>query len=172
MQYNIHPIIVHFPIAFLFIYAVIKILPFRKWFPKVSWNDISLIVLIVGVLGAFASLSTGEAAEHVVRRNRQLVEAHSMFASLSTWLFGALLVGELAAIFNRTAKFMDQKWAMVRKVTVLLQKYLYDSFLAAFIVVIAFLSIMMTGLLGGVIVYGTTADPIAGFVLQLLGITI
>jgi hypothetical protein len=32
------------------------------------------------------------------------------------------------------------------------------------------LAISLTGLLGGVLVYGTSADPIAGLVLKLLGI--
>ena len=58
MTYNIHPLFVHFPIAFLFIYSLIKIVPVKKWLPKVSWKDIERVLLVVGVLGAFAALSS------------------------------------------------------------------------------------------------------------------
>ena len=99
-MYNIHPLLVHFPIALLFLYSVIKILPFKRWFPKIAWRDIERVLLLVGVLGAFAALATGDTAEHLVHPNRQLVDAHSTFGAVATWIYGALLVGEFAAVIN------------------------------------------------------------------------
>ena len=91
MTYNIHPIIVHFPIALLFLYSIIKILPLNKWLPKVAWRDIERVLLVFGVLGAFVALATGQIARHLIQPNRDLIHAHSNFASISTWLYGLLL---------------------------------------------------------------------------------
>jgi uncharacterized membrane protein len=99
-MYNIHPIFVHFPIALLFIYSVIKIIPFQKWLPKISWIQIERVLLFVGVLGAFSALYTGDIAEHLTDPNRQIVELHSSLAYLSTFLYGLLFIGELLAIFS------------------------------------------------------------------------
>ncbi len=57
--------VVHFPVALLLFYSIIKILPWSKWFPNVSWKHIERALLLAGVLGAFVSLSTGEVAEHL-----------------------------------------------------------------------------------------------------------
>ena len=79
MQYNIHPIIVHFPIAMLFLYSIIKVLPFKKWFPNVSWKHIEIVLLLVGVVSAFTASSTGEIAEELVRPNEDVLGAHQFF---------------------------------------------------------------------------------------------
>lgn len=57
---NLHPIFVHFPIAFLTLYSIVVILPFEKYFSKFDWSLVRKVVLIAGVLGAFASIATGE----------------------------------------------------------------------------------------------------------------
>ena len=84
MTYNIHPLFVHFPIALLFVYSIIKILPLQKWLPNVAWKHIERVLLLVGVLGAFAALSTGEIAEHLTRPNHDLVETHQRAGSGAT----------------------------------------------------------------------------------------
>src|SRR5574343_1787155 len=94
MTYNIHPIFVHVPIAFLVIYSIIKVLPLQRWFPSVAWKHIERALLFFGVLGAFVALSTGEVAEHLSRPNRDLVETHSLFAATATWMYVLLLIGE------------------------------------------------------------------------------
>ena len=170
MTYNIHPILVHFPIALLFLYSVIKILPVQKWLPKVGWRDIERVLLVAGVLGAFVSLATGETAEQLVRPNHQLVEAHAFFASLATWLYSALLLGEVAAIVNARLGMNSQKWASFLKVTGIFEKILCNKAFSVVLALVALIAIVLTGLLGGVMVYGVSADPIAPAILLLLGI--
>lgn len=171
MQYNIHPLFVHFPIAFLCLYSVIKILPLARWFPNIAWKQIERTLLVVGVLGAFLSSSTGEAAEHLTNPDEALVEMHALFASLSTWLYGVLLVGEALAVLN---KILIPKLSIpqLAKLTNGLEKLLCHPVLSRIVAIAGLLAISVTGLLGGVMVYGTSADPVAPFVLRLLGLRI
>jgi uncharacterized membrane protein len=172
MTYNIHPLLVHFPIALLFLYSVIKILPMQKWFPKVAWRDVERVLLLIGVLGAFAALATGDTAEHLVHPNRQLVDAHSNFATVATFIYGALLVGEIAAVFNTYTDRINASWQWLLKVSQFIEKILCNKAFSIILAIAGFVAISVTGLLGGVIAYGLTADPVAPFVLKLLGITL
>ena len=171
MSYNIHPLLVHFPIALLFVYSIIKMLPFDKWFPKVAWKDIERALLLVGVLGAFAALATGDAAEHAFHPNRQLVDMHSNFAALATGLYGALLAGELLMVVNPWLMKKIRSGALMKFLTVL-EKILTNRAFSKILAFLALIAISITGLLGGVMVYGASADPVAGIVLKMLGITL
>jgi uncharacterized membrane protein len=172
MTYDIHPILVHFPIAFLFIYSIIKILPFKEWFPKIAWRDIERVLLVIGILGAFASLATGDTAKDINRSNNQLVEAHSTFADIATWLYGALLFGEVVSVINIYITRLDQKYSLLLKITFFLEKVFCNKSFSTIIAFLGLISITLTGLLGGVLVYGTSADPLASIVLKILGISL
>lgn len=169
MNYNIHPIIVHFPIALLTIYSLIKILPVRKWFNNFAWQDVEIVILVAGVLGAMASSSTGEIAEHLARPPHQLVETHAGFAAATTWVYGLLLAGEILAWLKNkllnNPKFTEYQ-NYINPVIGLLQ----NRFIVILLAVAGLIAVFITGLLGGVMVYGVTADPLAPFVVKLLGI--
>ncbi len=169
MAFNIHPIFVHFPIALLLLYSAIKILPLQKWFPAVAWKHVERTLLFFGVLGAFAALWTGEIAEHLTRPIHDLVEAHSTFAALATWMYTLLLVGEiLSVLMPRIA--LQIKSAQILKAVTFAKDLLTHPILSTTLAILGLITISITGLLGGVMVYGTSADPVAGIVLKILGI--
>lgn len=169
MTYNIHPLFVHFPIAFLVVYSVIKFLPVEKWITSISWRPIQRLLLVVGVLGAFVSNSTGEMAEHLVKADHDLVEMHAFFAGASTWIYGILLVGEILFLLNRY--FVTKKiQTPINKILISIEKIINQNILSKTLALFGLIAISITGLLGGVIVYGVSADPIAPFVLRLLGL--
>ncbi len=170
MTYNIHPIFVHFPIALLCFYSIIKIVPFSKWFPKVSWKHIERALLVVGVLGAFISSATGEAIEHLVKVNHQILEMHSLFAGISTALYGALLFGELLVFITPLLPQYKQLKSL-NTILIVIQKLLTGKSVSTGLSLLGLVAISITGLLGGILVYGTTADPFAGILLQPLGIS-
>lgn len=174
MTYNLHPIFVHFPIALLFVYSLIKLLPLQKWTPQVAWKHIEQVILGIGFIGALLSLATGETAEHLLRPNRQLVEAHSTFASLATFLYGAILAGECASLLNQTERiriFID-KMPVIPSLLSWIERIFTHKLLSGCLALCALLALTITGLLGGVLVYGTTADPFAQSILNLLGINL
>jgi len=169
MTYNIHPLFVHFPIAFLVLYSVIKILPVEKWITYVSWHPIQRLLLVVGVMGAFVSSSTGEIAEHIVKANHNLVETHSFFAGASTWIYGILLAGEILFFVNSylvRKNIYTSIHSFLKSIEIIITQKTFSKILAF----VGLIAISITGLLGGVIVYGVSADPIAPFVLRLLGL--
>ena len=170
-MYNIHPMLVHFPIALLFLYSIIKILPCERWFPAIAWKHIERALLLVGVCGAFLALATGESAQHLTHPNRQLVHMHSFFAGLATWLYGALLAGEFLAVGNPLI-LHKISFAPAVKLAVALEKVLCNNGFSKLLAFLALIAISLTGLLGGVMVYGVSADPIAGAVIKILGITL
>ncbi|MCF7864964.1 MAG: hypothetical protein K9M11_00460 [Candidatus Pacebacteria bacterium] len=176
MSYNIHPIFVHFPIALLFVYSVIKILPFKKWFPSVAWHDIEGALLFVGVFGAFGALATGDTAEHLTHPNRQLVDMHSTFGAASTWLYGSLLLGEISAFINArtyTSRYaFFAKYPVVVKILALLEQVFCNRVFSSILALVALITLSITGVLGGVLAYGLTADPFAATLVSWLGITL
>lgn len=171
-MYNIHPIVVHFPIALLFVYSIIKLLPFQKWFPNVVWRDIERLLLVIGLGGAYLSLSTGEQAADLTRPNESLVEAHEFFANFSTRMYLLILIGEVASYLNNKNYNFISKINFLPRLLIWIEKILTNKNLVAILVILGFISLFLTGLLGGVLVYGITADPLAPFILKLLNINL
>lgn len=171
MNYNLHPIFVHFPIAFLFVYSLIRSLPLNRWLPKIAWKHIELGTLVVGMLGLFASLVTGEVAESLTRPPRSLVNAHSDFATFTVIIYSVLLAGEILNWLN-TRYSSNQSIKPFFKQLFSLGKILSGNVVGITLAILGLIAITVTGLLGGVMVYGTTADPLAPIVLSLLGISL
>ncbi len=169
MTFDIHPIVVHFPIALLFVYSILKILPLSKWWSGVSWRQIERVLLIIGVCGAFVALATGSTAAHLAKPDRTLLHAHETFAQLTTILYSALLVGEIAAFINERA-LVSQPTLL--RIIQIVESILANRVFSAILAFVALIALFMTGLLGGAIVYGAAADPLAGIILPLLGIPV
>lgn len=169
MQYNIHPIIVHFPIALLFVYSVLKILPLQKWFPKISWNITRITLLVFGVLGALVSLSTGELAEELTNPIHDIVEKHEFFANSATRIYALLLLGEILLV---SKSFINAKLHKIqlKRFIFSISNILNNRFVSALLALAGLLAIVLTGLFGGIMVYGVSADPLAPIVLKLFGI--
>ncbi|MBP9803025.1 MAG: hypothetical protein KBD14_01810 [Candidatus Pacebacteria bacterium] len=171
-MYNLHPIFVHFPIALLFVYSIIKILPVYRWLPNVAWRDIERVLLVFGLGGAYLSLSTGEQAADLSRPNESLVEAHEFFANFSTRMYLLIMIGEVANYLNTKNFTFINKINYLPKLIAWIEKVLTNKNLVLILVVLGFITLFLTGVLGGVLVYGTTADPLAPFILKILNINL
>ena len=166
---NIHPIIVHFPIAFLFIWSLCELLPISRWFNSVNWTPIKNFLIVIGFLGGWVAQMTGEIAEELVGET-ELVNTHSAFAQASMILFGIFAV-EVVINFLKTKYFnIYYKFGILAKIVDKALQLIQNKPFRFLLVLLALIAIFVTGVLGGVLVYGTSADPLAPFVLKILGL--
>jgi len=86
---NIHPFLVHFPIAFLSVYSLMELVGFRFITATAYWFYIKAAMVILGALGAVAAYLSGELAQKLIGES-QIVEIHSRWAKASTILFGLI----------------------------------------------------------------------------------
>jgi uncharacterized membrane protein len=94
---NIHPLVVHFPIALLFAAAFLYFLAAVRKSAPLEWT--ALWVMVLGVLGAAVSVATGLYAEDGVMIapsvRAALLENHERFMIASSVLAGALALWAL-----------------------------------------------------------------------------
>jgi uncharacterized membrane protein len=94
---ELHPRIIHFPIAFFILYFLFEttgILLKKEYLLKSAF-----IVLILGVFFSLLSVLTGNQAHEVVKQIQidatlynDLIEQHELFATITLWYFVAVLV--------------------------------------------------------------------------------
>ncbi len=164
---NIHPVLVHFPIAFLTIYALLEVFVPKKISSNETFWWIKFFTLWVGFLGSMSAVASGETAENTLndRSLRYLVEYHASFAVLTEWIFGVLAVCYLVTFLKQKNKIPFYEKSFIRLVVTLSEKVLAFSRPLAFVGLIA---VTVTGALGGAIVYGKDADPLVSFVYKII----
>ncbi|MDF7799357.1 hypothetical protein P4C99_07770 [Pontiellaceae bacterium B1224] len=132
---HIHPMIVHFPIALLFVGFMSDLIGLVT--KKEFFNNAGFYLLILGTLGVIAAFLSGEAAGDGVMEAGalgQALEMHEAAAELSLWL----MVGT----------------ALVRIGAVLLKKYKGAvKAVALLLFLVGVLSIARTGYYGGELVF-------------------
>lgn len=167
---NIHPLFVHFPIALLTIYSIVELLNGFSFWKKQQWIlPIKQFLLFVGVGSAFVTLQTGELAEHALNDKslESLVETHAFFASASTYIFLALALIYFFRFMSTAVWFESRVPIFLKRIVTLYTKMFDHRVIILFGAVLGLLSIVITGALGGAIVYGPTVDPIVNIVYRL-----
>lgn len=182
--FDIHPIAVHLPIAFLSVYSMLEIFFVvfyrRKWLETIY---LRFFVLAVGVVGAQFSLFTGEIASELKRGqiSRSIVHTHEEFASFSTGLFFGILIAYVLVILIKNLelnnkiklfienkiKFLSPLYKILNSIGVFLTK---NNFLFLLASVVGLVAVTVTGALGGALVYGRDADPIITLTLKILNL--
>lgn len=166
---NLHPIIVHFPIAFLVIWSLCEILPVSVWFKSVNWQPVKNFLVLIGFVGGWVSQITGEIAEHLIGRS-QLVHTHSFFAQASMVLFGIFAFEVVIIFLKNRYNNIYVKLGVITKIIDWALNLVQNRAFRFLLAMLGLIAIFVTGLLGGVLVYGPTADPLAPYVLKILGL--
>lgn len=161
---NIHPLIVHFPIALLTCYVLVEILPLERWYPQIHWYSVRAFLVVVGTLGALAGLASGSLAEEGVGRSlRKIVGLHETFADLTTIIFGVLAVAHLVRWVLREHFPLLQETSNVTRVLRLSSDFVLKRWIAVPLAILGAIAITVTGALGGMIVYGPDVDVVTKF---------
>lgn len=156
-MWNIHPIIVHFPIALLFVYAVLEIAQKIKLRNKSWYKTLKLGFLYIGTVFGFLALQSGGIAEHIVGET-SVVETHGFFGTMTTWIFSILsiiyLLPEIHSITHPLFKKLQRICMSLQKITILLA-------------ILGLITLTITGALGGAISHGPDTDPIVSLIYSL-----
>jgi uncharacterized membrane protein len=159
---TIHPILVHFPIALLTLYAVIEIFRFRAIVLHQGLQSAKKVFLYIGVIMAFLTILAGShdagisdgPATYV---SPKFVDIHAMFGLLTFIWFGLIA---LCYLFENSIK-----WPRVARVAGYVTK---TPVLVVIVALIGLSIVFLTGALGGAIVYSHT-DPFGQFLLLMVG---
>jgi uncharacterized membrane protein len=142
---NIHPFIIHFPVAFLTLYALLELFRFRVVVEKTWYQPFKIGLLYAGAVGVVLAFVTGGIAEGIVLDTthvpKELVERHELFVSLGGWLFIALAALHIGASKGKALALRLLKTPLV-----------------PIVALIALLSMSIGGALGAAIVHGPEAD--------------
>ena len=110
---ELHPIVVHFPIALLIVYSLFEtIAVFTK---KNFLFKSAYLLLILGIIGSITSVLTGNQAEDLIEVSKltasytpsQLIDEHEEYATITLWYFTGVLVFRTYLIIK---KKMDTKY--------------------------------------------------------------
>lgn len=167
---NIHPLFVHFPIALLAVYAVLELIRIKKIKDFTAWIYIKASFLFVGVAGALASLETGESAAEFHRDQSELVRMHETFSQLTTAIFLILGIRYFFVVVDKLfgEKIRSSKYQKFWSNSLIFVTKIFSGWLLVALALVGVTGLVITGALGGTIVYGPDMDPITTFVNKLL----
>lgn len=140
---NLHPLVIHFPIAFLTIYAIFEFIRFQKVTGQAYWFNVKKTLILIGWVGSLFAATTGLIATGGVIQGPRLFIMHETFA-LTT-----IVLSTIASIF-----YIKNK----------------QSRLLILIALFILVSITITAGLGGAMAKGTRFDPLMAPIFKLLGV--
>jgi fluoride ion exporter CrcB/FEX len=143
---DFHPLVIHYPIAFLTTYAVFELLRFKKFLDWSHWFYIKATLLLVGELGAVATVSTFFIDNTTLAGESSLVDMYKLFIIITTFIFGLITIGYL-------------KWSRILRPAILVPLTLIGLFF-----------IVVSGGLFGATIYGTQFDLFLAPIFKLLGV--
>jgi uncharacterized membrane protein len=162
MNYNLHPLIVHFPIALLMTYSVFELIRFKKISGQPYWFYLKAILVILGTLSALVAYQFGEIARELIPggRGNPLVSQHQNWAKISIIIYSIIVAGYSVQWLKQKYKI----WSFLIK----LQTWITESPLILLLALAGLIALSITGALGGIIVYGVGVDPFADYITKLL----
>jgi uncharacterized membrane protein len=173
---NYHVLLVHFPIALLVIYSLLEIFSYKNVSKYKEWFYIKFSFLIIGVISAFPTISTGEILEDLPKYDHKLVELHASFASASSGFYLIIAIIYILSLIVKEPKAKNY----ILKINNLPKKIKDFLFTAAkfcnnlinkrFLIITSIIGLVLitiTGALGGVLTSGINVDPIASFIYYL-----
>lgn len=166
---DIHPLVVHFPIALLVIYSLLEVAALRPRFRTSQRTHAKLLLLFIGTLWALAALSTWETAAHLSGIRSLTLWLHEWAASTTTGIYKFLAIFylvELALQYSTFTRLISVP-KLLEMCTKLI-RFIKHFRLPAIAALLWFFGLNLVGALGGTLVYGPDADPITSALNQVI----
>lgn len=169
-----HPLVVHFPIALLTLYALLEFPRFRALLERPYWFYVKAVLVITGTLGAVVARQSGESIEDKfanVPRLNAVVEAHALTANVTLGIFAVLAVAY--ALRFATDHPRIQAWTSATRAgrgLAALSAGIRHGAVAVPLALSGLIALTITGALGGGLVHGPDADPVVALAYRLFGL--
>ncbi len=167
---NIHPLVVHFPIALLALYSLLEVARLPVITRQAWWFGSKAMLVILGTIGGWFAIQTGEMASELYQgtQTMNLIELHEQFGNASIVCYVILAVAYLIACADRASigRGSDRSlrlWILLTRVAHII---LFPA-VAILLAILGFVLLSITGALGGSIVYGPETDPIVSMIYHL-----
>lgn len=167
---NLHPVFVHFPIAFLTLYAGLELLRLKRLTDLPYWFYIKAVLVIAGSLGSLVARQTGETAARGLENDsvlHNIIEKHELFANLSVFTFGILAACYLVQWIYKDTRLKETQNKFC-KFCFGISNWVLGTPISFFLALTGLAVLTITGGLGGAMVYGPKADPFFEPVYNLL----
>lgn len=165
---NFHPILVHFPIALLTVYALLEVASLIKPIRDRAYVFyVKAVFLLGGTLAAIPAYLTGYLQKQTMQPGTtfyRVMIIHSHWALATIVIFACLAVVYAAAWLCREWTRMPEG---LKKI-LLWHRYATETVLVAAVALIGLAAVTVTGALGGSLAYGPDVDPIVSFIYKLL----
>jgi uncharacterized membrane protein len=164
---NIHPAIVHFPIALLGFYAILEIARF-PWLKNQPWYFyVKAVLVIAGSVAVLAAIIAGSIMANQFKATPlyEIIKVHATSAIVTAVIFIGLGKVYLIAWCNRAGKrFLPEGlW----RVSSSLSNFTLNGPLVVIAALVGLLVLLNTASLGASMVWGPENDPLVRFIYHL-----
>lgn len=156
---DLHPMLVHFPIALITLYAVLECLRFRAIAQRVELFYTKAIIIVVGTIGGIVARQFGLLAARAYEGTdaMRIIRIHEFFGNATLIIAGIISILYIGAwIFRSGSNLRHNKFIRLCNRITLTWRVIP-------LALAALVAVSITGALGGSLVYGETADPLVKF---------
>lgn len=169
---NLHPIIIHFPIACLVLYTILEVVSFFIPKTRQKLHITTLFLLYIGLIGTFFALQSGELAQDILDISKSwLVDTHEDYGEFTHQLYMILWIFYIAYTILQNKIGKNYRPKIVKQYQQKLIDISDHKGIKISIVIIAcigLITLSITWALGWAISHGPDTDFIVSFFYNLL----